>query len=175
MTRTVYYTAASLDGFIATPDHSLDWLLTRRQEEGGALDYATFIAGIGALAMGASTYRWIVDHVGDGTWDYDVPSWVFTHRDFPPRPDADITFTADPVPQVHRAMVTAAGERDVWLVGGGDLVGQFHDHGLLDDVLVSFAPVTLGAGMPLLPRHVELALRDVGRNGDLACATYAVR
>src|SRR5690606_5549824 len=118
---------------------------------------------------------WILDHVRDGTGGYDVPSWGFTHRDLPPRPDADITFTAYPVPQVHRALVPAAGGRYVWLVGRGDLGGQFHHPGLLDEVLVSSAPVTLGAGMPLLPRHVELALRDVGRNGDFACATYAVR
>jgi dihydrofolate reductase len=59
-------------------------------------------------------------------------------------------------------------------VGGGDLVGQFADAGLLDEVLVTIAPVTLGAGAPLLPRRVELRLEEVARNGDFACARYTV-
>ena len=71
-------------------------------------------------------------------------------------------------------MRKAAGDRNVWLVGGGDLVGQFADAGLLDEVIVMLAPVTLGAGKPLLPRRLELRLDEVGRNGDFVAARYAV-
>ena len=71
-------------------------------------------------------------------------------------------------------MVEAAGDRNVWVVGGGDLAGQFADHGLLDELLVMIAPVTLGAGRPLLPRRIELNVEDVARNGDFACATFTV-
>ena len=71
-------------------------------------------------------------------------------------------------------MVAAAGGKNVWIVGGGDLAGQFADAGLLDEVLVSIAPVTLGAGAPLLPRRLELRLDDVGRNGDFVSATFSV-
>ena len=71
-------------------------------------------------------------------------------------------------------MVRAAGGRNVWIVGGGDLAGQFADAGLLDEVLVSIAPVTLGAGAPLLPRRIELRLDDVGRNGDFVSARFSV-
>jgi dihydrofolate reductase len=71
-------------------------------------------------------------------------------------------------------MVDEAGDRNVWIVGGGDLAGQFADAGLLDEVLVTIAPATLGAGAPLLPRRIELRLEEVGRNGDFACATYSV-
>ena len=75
---------------------------------------------------------------------------------------------------MHEKLVAAAGGRNVWIVGGGDLVGQFADAGLLDEVIVSIAPVTLGAGAPLLPRHVELQLEEVGRNVDFVCARYCV-
>jgi dihydrofolate reductase len=75
---------------------------------------------------------------------------------------------------VHEQMVRAAGDRNIWIAGGGDLVGQFADAGLLDEVIVSIAPVTLGAGAPLLPRHLELRLEEVGRNGDFVAARYAV-
>ena len=180
MTRTQYYTGTSLDGFIATPEHSLDWLVTRKQDEGGPMNYEAFIADVGALAMGATTYGWVLDHVfegGDpsaGKWPYDIPCWVFTHRDLRVVSGAAITFVRDDVSDVHEQMVKAADGRNVWVVGGGDLAGQFADAGLLDDVIVMIAPVTLGAGAPLLPRHIELSLEEVDRNGDFTCARYAV-
>ena len=71
-------------------------------------------------------------------------------------------------------MAETADGRNVWIVGGGDLVGQFADAGLLDEVIVYIAPVTLGAGAPLLPRRIELQLEEVARNGDFACARYSV-
>jgi dihydrofolate reductase len=59
---TQYYTATSLDGFIADPDNSLDWLFTRKREADGPLNYGEFIADVGAMAMGSTTYEWILDH-----------------------------------------------------------------------------------------------------------------
>jgi dihydrofolate reductase len=75
---------------------------------------------------------------------------------------------------VHKELVGAAGDRNVWIVGGGDLAGQFAEAGLLDEVLVMIAPVTLGGGAPLLPSRIELRLDDLGRNGDFACAKFSV-
>ena len=177
---TQYYTATTLDGFIADPDNSLDWLFTRRREENGPLSYGEFIARVGAMAMGSTTYEWILDHEyagkppSDWKWPYDIPCWVFTHRELPVVPEAKITFTSSDVAAVHAEMVAAAGDRNVWIVGGGDLAGQFADAGLLDEVLVTIAPVTLGAGAPLLPRRIELRLNEVGRNGDFVAARFAV-
>jgi dihydrofolate reductase len=170
MTRSHYYTASSLDGFIATADQSLDWLLTQDVDPDGPMGYTPFIERIGALAMGASTYSWVMDHA---EWPYSLPTWVFTHREFPP-PPAGVRFTSDDVADVHREMVAAAGDRDVWLVGGGDLVGQFADRGLLDEVWVQYAPVTLGGGAPLLPRRLDLTLAEVARNRAFVCARYEV-
>lgn len=169
---THYYTASSVDGFIAGPDNSLAWLLSRDIDPAGPQHYETFIEGVGALCMGATTYQWILDNDPDN-WSYTQPCWVFTHRQFP-ETDHDVRFTTAPVPEVHAAMVEAAAGKDVWVVGGGELVGQFHDHGLLDEVWVQYAPVALGSGAPLLPRHVELELLEVDRNRDFACAHYRV-
>ena len=179
MTRTQYYVAASVDGFIADAKDSLDWLLSRKGEGGGPPGYAEFIAATGAIAMGARTYRWILEHGGDKdptewTWPYDVPCWVFTHHDLPVVPGAQVLFTCEAVTAVHRQLVAAAGGRNVWVVGGGDLAGQFSDAGLLDELILAIAPVTLGAGAPLLPRHVELALEELVRDGDFACARFSV-
>jgi dihydrofolate reductase len=170
---TQYYTATTLDGFIADPDNSLDWLFTRDRDEKGPGNYADFIAEVGALAMGSTTYEWILDHER-GKWPYELPCWVFRHRDLTVVPDAAIEFVSGDVAPVHERMVEAAGGRNVWIVGGGDLVGQFADAGLLDEVLVGIAPVTLGGGAPLLPRRIELRLEDVGRNGDFVVARFSV-
>jgi dihydrofolate reductase len=177
---TQYYTATSLDGFIADPDNSLDWLFTRKQEKEGPLNYGDFIVDVGAIAMGSTTYEWILDHEFAGKdpaewkWPYDIPGWVFTHRQLPVVPEAQIEFTSGDVAVVHAEMIRAAGDRNVWIVGGGDLAGQFADAGLLDEVIVSIAPVTLGAGAPLLPRRIELRLDELGRNGDFVAVRYSV-
>ncbi len=180
MGLTQYYTATTLDGFIADPDNSLDWLFTRRHEQDGPLGYGEFIADVGALAMGSTTYEWILDHEFAGKdptewkWPYDIPCWVFTHRHLTVVPHARIEFTSADVAAVHQELTAAAGDRNVWIVGGGDLAGQFADAGLLDEVIVTIAPVTLGEGAPLLPRRIELRLDDLGRNGDFACARFSV-
>jgi dihydrofolate reductase len=69
-------------------------------------------------------------------------------------PGADIRLVQGDVRPVHAEMVAAAREKNIWLVGGGELIGQIFDHGLLDELIVTIGSVTLGAGAPLLPRVV---------------------
>lgn len=156
--KTQYYTAASLDGFIATTDDSLEWLFPLGDIE--ATSYPSFIREVGALAMGSATYEWMLRHVvgpgatRPGPWPYHQPAWVFSSRQLPDVPGADIRFVRGDVTPVHEEMKAAAQGRNVWLVGGGELVGQFYDHGLLDELFVQVGSVTLGAGKPLLPRAI---------------------
>ena len=159
MTLTQYNTASSLDGFIADEHDSLDWLFEVPAR--GRQRFDRFLAEIGPIVMGATTYRWVLDHeqVLDrpqrwAEWYADRPTWVFTHRELPAVPGADIRFVHGDVRPVHADVVEVAGGRNIWLVGGGDLVGQFADHGLLDEIIVTVAPVTLGGGAPLLPRRL---------------------
>ena len=182
MTRTQYYPATSIDGFIADENNSLDWLFAVESEGGD--QFAAFFADVGAFAMGATTYEWVLAHEKLlerpqkwREWYGDTPGWVFTHRDLPPIPDANITFVSGDVRPVHEAMVAAAKGKNVWLTGGGDLVGAFADRGLLDEIIVGVAPVTLGAGAPLLPRRLsssQLKLSGVERAGQFVYLTYGV-
>ena len=178
MSRLIYYVAASLDGFIADEHDSLDWLLSQQQVSGGGNDYEAFIADIGAIVMGSTTYEWVL---ANGGWSYDVPAWVLTTRELaPPRGSggdalADVRFARGEVSGVYAAMREVAGERDLWVVGGGDLAGQFADAGLLDEVHLSIAPVTLGAGRPLLPRRLDLELLEHGTNGAFVTSRHRVR
>lgn len=170
--KTQYYTAASLDGFIATRDDSLEWLFPLGELE--ETSYPDFIREVGALAMGSSTYEWMLRHVvgreakRQQPWPYHQPTWVFSSRRLPDVPGADIRFVRGDVRPVHAEMQAAADGKNVWLVGGGELVGQFHDHGLLDELFVQIGSVTLGSGKPLLPREISspplrlLSARAVG-------------
>ncbi|WP_113960473.1 dihydrofolate reductase family protein [Roseimicrobium gellanilyticum] len=156
--KTQYYTATSLDGFIATEDDSLEWLFPL-----GALgesSYPEFIAEVGALAMGSTTYEWmmrnadqVIAEVGS-PWPYTQPAWIFTSRELPAIEGADIRFVKGDVCDVHAEMRAAAGEKNIWVVGGGDLAGQFYDAGLLDELILQIGSVTLGKGKQLFPRRV---------------------
>lgn len=185
--KTQFFTATTIDGFIADEHHSLDWLFTAEhgaEDEGRGNPFAAFFADVGAFAMGATTYEWVLEHDAlleqPVKWaDYygDVPAWVFTHRDLAAVPGADLTFVRGDVRPVHEAMTAAAGGKNLWIVGGGELAGAFADQGLLDEIILGVAPVTLGAGAPLLPRRMtssRLTLTTVERRGQFAYLTYAV-
>jgi len=186
MPKTQYFTAASLDGFIADSGNSLDWLFlaeaTANAESASGDLYQDFYAQVGALAMGATTYGWLLGHEklldNPGRWPYSgLRCWVFSHRQLPAVPDADICFVSGDVRAVHEQMQAAAGGRNIWLVGGGHLVGQFADHGLLDEMIISIAPATLGSGAPLLPRRLlpgELTLTSCADDGTFVHLSYAV-
>ncbi|NLG70519.1 MAG: dihydrofolate reductase [Chloroflexi bacterium] len=156
--KTQYYTASSLDGFIATSDHSLEWLFPLADLESSS--YPAFIAQVGALAMGSSTYEWLLKHIvkpgtpGEAPWPYSQPAWVFTTRTLPRPHQGEVRFVQGDVRPVHAAMAEAAGGKNIWIVGGGDLAGQFYDAGLLDEIIVQIGSVTLGSGRPLFPRTV---------------------
>ena len=136
----------------------MEWLFPLGDIE--TTSYPSFIRDVGALAMGSTTYEWMLRHVvGPGAkrpepWPYTQPAWVFSSRTLPSLSGADIRFARGDVRPVHEAMVKAAGGKNVWIVGGGELAGRFYDHGLLDELFVQVGSVTLGAGKPLLPRAI---------------------
>ncbi len=156
--KTQYYTATSLDGFIATEDDSLDWLFPLGDLNNSS--YPEFISKVGALAMGSATYEWMVrnaDRVADeagSPWPYTQPAWIFSSRKLPAIEGANIRFVNGDVRQVHTEMRAAANGKNIWIVGGGDLAGQFYDAGLLVELIVQIGSATLGKGKPLFPRRV---------------------
>lgn len=170
--KTQFYSATSLDGFIATEDDSLDWLfpLGDLNDTG----YPAFIEAVGALAMGSATYEWMLCHADEvaaeagAPWPYTQPVWVFSSRALPKVAGADIRFVQGDVRPVHAAMREAAGTKNLWIVGGGDLAGQFYDAGLLDEIIVQVGSVTLGRGKPLFPRRLTspplrlVSVRQIG-------------
>jgi dihydrofolate reductase len=174
VTRVTYFTACTLDGFIADANDSLDWLFeVPHSDDDGSWD--AFIGRIGPLVMGTTTYLWaherhFAEHPEQWQEFYgDRPAWVFTHQDLPGIPGVDLHFVSGDVSAVYDELVAAAGDKDIWVVGGGDLVGQFDDAGLLDEISLGMAPVTLGTGRPLLPRRItsqRMRVREVKLAGQ---------
>ena len=181
MTRAIYYTATTLDGFLADDHDSLDWLFVVEQEQDG---FPLFLDTIGAIVQGSTTYEWVVRHedliAHPEKWPefYGArPNWVFSRRALPRIDGADLRFASGDVREPWPDIAASAGDRDVWIVGGGDLAGQFADAGLLDEIRVSVAPATLPSGKPLLPRRLgpdRLELTAVRRTGAFAELHYAV-
>jgi dihydrofolate reductase len=159
MGKLVLYIAVSLDGYIATPDGGVGWL-DDFNIEGEDYGYAEFFERLGTLIMGGKTYR---QGLTFGEWPYgSVTTYVVTRQAEIERPDAPIVAYsgdfAELVEQIRRE-----DERDIWLVGGGELNAEFLRAGLIDEYIVSVIPVLLGDGIPLVSgvqRSVDLMLTD---------------
>jgi dihydrofolate reductase len=165
MSRVRYYCAASLDGYIAESDDTLDWLLKYEGSyEGEEVtpstgSYDEFYSGVGALVAGSVTYEWVLRHLAEsgGDWPYaGKPCWVLSSRDLPlpEGEDVDVRIVEAKVADLYDEMIAAAGALNLWVIGGGNVASQFADEGLLDELLVTVVPVVLGEGKPLFDRRL---------------------
>jgi dihydrofolate reductase len=166
MSKTQYYCAATLDGYIADADDGLGWLFGYEgsyegegaepspMSPGGA--YEQFYEGVGALISGSTTYEFVLDHMGEGDeWPYaGKPYWVLSSQDLPQPPGEDVRVIKADVKDLHEEMLDAAGDGNLWIIGGGNVASQFADEGLLDELLLTVVPVVLGEGKPLFDRAV---------------------
>ncbi|GAA5099025.1 dihydrofolate reductase family protein [Nocardia iowensis] len=175
---TQYFTATSLDGYIADEHNSLSWLFEVDDDGTSERTIAEFISGVGAMCMGATTYEWIAANEPPENWHKsygNIPCWVFTHRTLPAIPGANLRFVSGAVEPVHKEMAEAAGEQHIWVLGGGELAAKFADARLLDEIIASIAPVTLGSGAPVLPRRIlssRMKLVDVAQMNQFAQLRY---
>jgi dihydrofolate reductase len=153
MVEIVYYAAASLDGFIATPDGGVDWL-PPIEGDGEDYGYRDFYASVDAVLMGSATYEQILRHPA---WPYPgKPCWVFTkQRRYATSGGAAIAFTAAP-PERIAEEIEGQGLERAWLVGGGKLAASFRERGLITTYGIGIVPAILGGGIPLLAPHGPL-------------------
>jgi dihydrofolate reductase len=164
MVEIVYYAAASLDGFIATPDGGIDWL-PPIETDGEDYGYHDFYASVDAVLMGSTTYEKILRHAA---WPYTgKPCWIFTRqRRYAKSSDANVQFTAAP-PEHIAGEIEAQGLKRAWLVGGGKLAAAFRERGLITAYGIGVVPVVLGGGIPLLEARGPLE-----RLGLSGCQAY---
>lgn len=183
MGRIIFDTAVTLNGFIADDRNSLDWLFA--VEGGEQPEPGLFPADAAVIVEGSTTYEWVLAHERllehPERWSEffgNKPTFVFTTRILPVPAGADVRFLSGNITEALPTIREAARGGDIWVVGGGDLAGQFLDAGALDEIAVSIAPVTLSGGAPLLPRRVEserLHLISAALVGQFARLVYEVR
>ena len=148
------YIATSLDGFIARPDGNLDWLLALPNPNNIDHDYSKFMETIGATIMGSATYKEVIGFGID--WPYpDITSYVISrNKDLPVSSPMTKLITEDVITFTER--LKGAVDKDIWLVGGGQLITTFLNHDLIDEMTLTLIPNILGEGIPLFPnKHKE--------------------
>lgn len=168
MGKLVLYIAASLDGFIAGDGESLAWL--DAVEGQGDNGYEAFYRDVDIALMGRKTYDWIMNH---GKFPY-AGKECFVFSRVPRENTKDVTFvTENPAGFVSR-LKAQSGKR-IWLVGGGELLHTLLKAGLVDEIILTVAPVVLGRGVPLF-RGAEgnLRLVEIQRFGQFAQLHYFV-
>ena len=151
-TEIIYYVAASLDGYIAAADGSVEWL-TPFQSPEGEKNYTDFYASVDALLMGRRTYEQIL---GFGQWPYaGKPAYIFAHNKNMAA-SGDVTVTNRTPAEVAIELRTK-NVRRAWLVGGAQLASAFRSEGLISEYIINVIPMLLGSGVPLLtpPSPVE--------------------
>lgn len=155
--RVTIHMVASLDGFIARRDGSVDWLETADEFPGGVTmepeAVAAFLATIDCYVMGSRTYETALGFEAKGFgWAYgDKPTFVVTSRDLP-RTRATVEFSAgDLTGLINDRLRPRFGS--IWVVGGGDLCTQCLQLGLADEIRYSIVPVSIGDGIPFFGRR----------------------
>jgi dihydrofolate reductase len=182
MTNFVFDTATTLNGWIADRDNSLGWLFS--VPGGTEPDPELLPQAATVMVEGSTTYEWVLANsdllAHPERWREfhgERPTFVFTTRELPTPAGADVRFVRGPVADALPAIREAAGEGDVWVIGGGELAGQFFDAGALDQLALSVAPVALDGGAPLLPRRIEsdrMRLVSAAQHGQFARLIYAI-
>ncbi len=182
MGSVVFDTATAINGWIADERNSLAWLFA--VDGGGAPDDELMPQNVTAMVEGSTTYEWVLNEsdllANPEKWREfhgDRPMFVFTTRTLPVPRGADVPFVSGSVGEALPAIRAAAGDGDIWVVGGGDLAGQFLDAGALDEIALSVAPVALTGGAPLFPRRIEsdhLRLVSAEAVGHFARLVYQV-
>ncbi|WP_313818541.1 dihydrofolate reductase family protein [Citricoccus sp.] len=177
----IYETAATLNGFLATEDDSLDWLF---QIPGEQPDISDFMGSAAALVMGSTTYEWVLaveDLVAHPeNWASSMgrkPVFVFSSRDLPVPAGADVRILEGDVGRHLSEIRAAAGDGDLWMMGGGGLAAQFLAADALDRIAITVAPVTLARGKPLFSGDVfwdRLRLRSAEKVGEWARLVYDI-
>lgn len=183
MGEIIFDAAITLNGYLADENHSLSWLF----DVPGAHepDPDLLPKGVSVHVEGANTYLWMLEHENllaePAKWQQfygSIPTYVFTTRQLPVPDGADVRFISGSVSAALPAIRQAAGGNNIWVLGGGELLGQFLDVGALDLLALTVAPATVAGGAALLPRTIgseRLELVEARQAGPFARLVYRVK
>ncbi|MEA4869011.1 putative protein YyaP [bioreactor metagenome] len=177
MRNAVLFIAMSLDGLIASPDGSVDWLGGQDAGSNDFGSYERFIAGVSDIVMGDTTYRQLTTELMPGAWPYAAQTtYVLTHRKDEPE-QTGIVFTQEPVDLlIGRLKAQPGGE--IWICGGASVANQCMRRGLIDRFHINVMPTLRGAGIRLfeaLNQPIPLRLISTEQYNGIVDLVYGVR
>lgn len=145
MAEIVFYGAISLDGYLAAQDHSLQWLFDTELGEGS--QYEAFLETIGTTVMGRKTYEELLVY-SEGVMPYkNQTNYVLTSQSFPDTQEVHFVQKSDPARFLQELKEQA--QKDIWVVGGSQLIKPLLEADLIDQWIIQIAPVLLGQGIKL--------------------------
>ena len=156
--KIIVYIATSADGYIARPDGNVDWLnVPRKAEDYGMTD---FFKTVDTVLWGRTTFDEAIGRTkGKGGFSKSMKTYVFTHNPPADSPYKYVEFVNEPIGEFGRRLRATPG-KDIWMMGGGGLIGSFLDAGELDEFIIHVMPVFIGEGIPLIqPRHLLTRLK----------------
>jgi len=157
--KVIVHIATSADGYIARPDGDIDWL-TSRPAPKGFYGMGAFMKTIDTLVMGRKTYEAGL-RLG-GKYDGKERTVVFSHQARPAGAPRGVDFVSEPIAAFVGRLRDQPG-KDIWLMGGGELIADFLDAQAIDEFVISMVPVFIGDGIPLIARrHRETVLELKG-------------
>ncbi|SHN04590.1 Dihydrofolate reductase [Anaerosporobacter mobilis DSM 15930] len=170
--KLVLYIASSLDGYIATNEHNLDWLFSIDGE--GDNGYSKFYDTIDTILIGRITYDWIIEHE-NGRFPYQGKEcYVFSKTK--KEDNEHVTFIDKNIVQFLQDLKNKNG-KNIWLVGGGELLSTFIKEKLVDEIIINIAPTLLGKGIPLFKNNdfqTSLTLKNINRFNQFVELSYEV-
>lgn len=148
--------ATSADGFIARRDGSLDWL-TNRPAPKGFYGMPEFARSVDAKILGRKTFD--VSLKLGATFSADDVHYVFSRRPAPGSVPTGVQFVTEPIRTFADRVRKQAG-KNIWMMGGGEIIGAFLDENAIDEFIISVVPMFIGEGIPLIAaKHREVPLR----------------
>jgi dihydrofolate reductase len=163
--KVIVHIAASADGYIARPDGDLEWLTSRPAPE-GFYGMNAFMKSVDTLLLGRKTYD-VSLSMGE-KFESKSKTFIFSQRARPADAPSGVEFVNEAIGPFISRLREQPG-KDIWLMGGGELIAAFLDAQAIDEFVVSVVPVFIGDGIPLIARrhrHVHLELQSTERFED---------
>ena len=163
--NVIVHIGTSADGFIARPDGDLEWLTSRPKPE-GFYGMSNFMRSIDTKLLGRKTYE--MSRRMGATFESKTRTIVFSRNAPPADAPSGVDFVQGAIGSFMRRLREQPG-KDIWLMGGGELIASFLDEQAIDEFVITVAPVFIGDGIPLIarrPRHVTLDLQSTERFED---------
>lgn len=153
MSKVILYIATSLDGYIARPDNNLDWLTSTPKPETGDYGYSELLEGIDTIIMGRKTYDVCIGFEGEWLYTGLKTFVVSSDKNFEIK-SPDTFLLPENLKDFVNDLKIKPG-KDIWLVGGGQLITSFINNGLLDRMIITIVPKLIGEGIPLFPKNTK--------------------